>query len=304
MSTNGDRRNLLSIGDVAHATGISTATIRVWERRYGRPVPIRLPSGHRRYTVDQMHWLRRVAEALAQGGRPSKIVKADDAELDALLQDKEPEAPEPEVISEPDLERYLDLIIRYRENDLLDLLWAEWNEHGPATFLTRRLAPLLERVGSMWARGDLDVRHEHFLSEVVVYFLRAARLGLEVNPKGPVVVLATLEGESHRLGLYMAAVICTLGGGRPHILGGETPCAEIASAARELNAAAIGLSVSLATGGVQTDRCLVHLREMLPDEVRIVVGGRGSRGARRGPRGVEYRETLEGFLDWMREVAA
>ena len=300
MSTTGDRQNLLSIGDVADATGISTDTIRVWERRYGRPVPIRLPSGHRRYTVDQMHWLRRVAEALAQGGRPSKIVKADEAELDALLEDKQPETPEPALISEAELDRYLDLIRRYRENDLLDLLWAEWNQHGPAVFLTRRLTPLLERVGSMWARGDLDVRHEHFLSEVVVYFLRAARLGLEVNPTGPVLVLATLEGETHRLGLYMAAVICTLGGGRPHLLGGETPCEEIASAARELNAAAIGLSVSLATGGVQTDRCLGHLREMLPESVRIVVGGRGGRGARRGPRGVEYAERLEDFYDWVK----
>ena len=99
MSTNGVSRNLLSIGDVANATGISTDTIRVWERRYGKPVPIRLPSGHRRYTVDQMHWLRRVAEALAQGARPSKVVKADEAELDAFLQEREPEAPEPEVIS-------------------------------------------------------------------------------------------------------------------------------------------------------------------------------------------------------------
>ena len=304
MSTNGVSRNLLSIGDVANATGISTDTIRVWERRYGKPVPIRLPSGHRRYTVDQMHWLRRVAEALAQGARPSKVVKADEAELDAFLQEREPEAPEPEVISEADLGIYLDLIRRYRENDLLDRFWSDWNERGPEVFLTRRLAPLLERVGSLWAAGELDVRHEHFLSEVVVYFLRAARLGLEISPTGPIMVLATLEGETHKLGLYMAAVICTLAGGRPQLLGGETPCEEIASAAREMRAAAIGLSVSLATGGVRTDRCLVHLREMLAENVRIVVGGRGGRGARRGPRGVEYTERLEDFYDWVKNWAA
>ena len=42
-------------------TGIGRDTLRVWERRYGRPEPIRLPSGHRRYTAEQIRWLRRVA---------------------------------------------------------------------------------------------------------------------------------------------------------------------------------------------------------------------------------------------------
>ena len=65
--------NLHSIGDVAEATGISVDTVRVWERRYGKPKPVRLPSGHRRYTDAQIRWLRRVAEALAHGNRPSKV---------------------------------------------------------------------------------------------------------------------------------------------------------------------------------------------------------------------------------------
>lgn len=60
-----------SIGDLADATDIAPATIRVWERRYGRPKPVRLPSGHRRYSSDEVTWLRRVGEALANGHRPS-----------------------------------------------------------------------------------------------------------------------------------------------------------------------------------------------------------------------------------------
>ena len=58
-----------SIGEIAERTGITVDTVRVWERRYGRPVPVRLPSGHRRYTEDHLVWLRRVAEALALGRR-------------------------------------------------------------------------------------------------------------------------------------------------------------------------------------------------------------------------------------------
>lgn len=40
----------LAIGDLAERTGVAAATLRVWEVRYGFPVPQRRASGHRRYT--------------------------------------------------------------------------------------------------------------------------------------------------------------------------------------------------------------------------------------------------------------
>lgn len=44
-----DGSQLLTIGDLAERTGISPATLRMWEQRHGFPVPRRLESGHRRY---------------------------------------------------------------------------------------------------------------------------------------------------------------------------------------------------------------------------------------------------------------
>ena len=40
----------LTIGDLAHRTGVSISTLRSWERRYGFPEPRRQPGGHRRYS--------------------------------------------------------------------------------------------------------------------------------------------------------------------------------------------------------------------------------------------------------------
>ena len=39
----------LTIGDLAQRTGLSPATLRMWEQRHGFPLPQRLESGHRRY---------------------------------------------------------------------------------------------------------------------------------------------------------------------------------------------------------------------------------------------------------------
>ena len=50
----------LAIKDVADRTGIAAGTIRMWEQRYGFPVPERTPSGYRRYSEQDAETLRRV----------------------------------------------------------------------------------------------------------------------------------------------------------------------------------------------------------------------------------------------------
>jgi DICT domain-containing protein len=51
----------LSIREVARETGVSEGTLRMWETRYGFPEPDRLPSGHRRYSEDDILQVRQVA---------------------------------------------------------------------------------------------------------------------------------------------------------------------------------------------------------------------------------------------------
>jgi DNA-binding transcriptional MerR regulator len=50
----------LSIGDVVAATGVGEATLRAWQRRFGFPAPRREPSGHRRYSRDEVERIRAV----------------------------------------------------------------------------------------------------------------------------------------------------------------------------------------------------------------------------------------------------
>jgi MerR family transcriptional regulator, light-induced transcriptional regulator len=50
----------LQIKDVAERTGIAAGTIRMWEQRYGFPVPRRTESGYRVYSLEDVEALRRV----------------------------------------------------------------------------------------------------------------------------------------------------------------------------------------------------------------------------------------------------
>jgi DICT domain-containing protein len=67
----------LAISDVAEQTGIAAGTIRMWEQRYGFPVPARTPSGYRRYSVEDVEAIRRVAALRRRGlSVPAAIARA------------------------------------------------------------------------------------------------------------------------------------------------------------------------------------------------------------------------------------
>ena len=65
---------LLTIGELAREAGISTQLVRAWEQRFGFPEPVRLPSGHRRYTDADVRSVRRVVEERDRGLRLEEAI--------------------------------------------------------------------------------------------------------------------------------------------------------------------------------------------------------------------------------------
>ena len=269
---------MLSIGALARATAIPVETLRTWERRYGYPVPQRKPSGHRLYPVRSVPRLRRIAQALAGGHRASEVVPASDADLRALLETA-PSSPVRRPPRPPSGSLTADLLAAVRAFDgevVTRRLLAEWARLGPLEFLSACLAPVVHAVGDAWATGALEVRHEHFLSERIGDLLRSLRLPFDERATGPLVVLSSLPGESHSLGLHMAALVLATSRCRVLVLGTEVPPPQLAEMARDLRARAVGLSVSAATEGPATSRRLRALRSLLPRRTALLVGGAGA----------------------------
>jgi len=297
----GGRSALVSIGALAEATGIAPATLRIWERRYGSPRARRLPSGHRRYPVEEITRLRRVVEAMARGHRPSTLLALSGPQLERLLAKGEGSPGwDPEEIG-----RLVGLVRAYAGEELREKLDGAWKFLGPSRFFSRLLEPLLEQVGRHWAEGRLDVRHEHFVTRQVEDLLRSLR---EENSggesTGPPVVLATLSGERHGLGLEILALFCALVGREQKNLGQDVPNREIALAARETGAAAVAVSLSQAMGPREGDRLLKELRRLLPEPVQLVAGGSGARPVGRGVRGGRYMDDLDSFRRWLTDLGS
>lgn len=269
---------MLSIGALSRSAGIPVETLRTWERRYGYPVPERKPSGHRLYAVASIPRLRRIAEALARGHRAGDVVPASDATLDALLRASGavPPGARLDLPGDDPVPRLLEAVVAFDADSLTRLLLAEYARLGPLGFMAARLAPLLRAVGDGWSEGRLEIRHEHFISERVGDLLRSLRLPCEERADGPAVLLASLPGEMHGLGLQMAALTLATAGCRLLYLGTEVPIPEIATLAHERAVRAVGLSVSRATAGPGTSARVRALRDSLPRRTALVVGGDGA----------------------------
>jgi MerR family transcriptional regulator, light-induced transcriptional regulator len=297
----------LSIGALSRATGIAVETLRTWESRYGFPVPERKPSGHRVYPLAAVPRLRRIAQALSLGHRAGQVVPASDEALASLLESSSerasPALPSSSaaLAAPEDVDGLLRLVRAFDGERLTRALVSDWARMGPVELLETRVAPLVRAVGGAWERDELEIRHEHFLSERLGDLLRSLRMPFEERATGPLVVFSTLPGEAHGIGLQMSALVLAATGCRVLYLGTEVPTAQVAALARDLGARAVAISVSEASRGSASAAALRKLRETLPRRVLLVVGGDGAPASRPGIEAVPGLRELD---SWGRRLNA
>jgi DNA-binding transcriptional MerR regulator/methylmalonyl-CoA mutase cobalamin-binding subunit len=296
----------LSIAAVERDTGLSKDTLRVWERRYGFPAPQRDASGERCYRPADVHKLRVVKRLLDAGYRPGRIVPLTVEALQQLAQPLPAQAERHRVHDVPavELEPLLDLLrahdmglLRNRLNWLLTRL-------GLSRFTTEVIGPLTHAVGEAWSCGRLDVFEEHLYTEIVQGMLRQAIAGLPQpsDAVSPRVLLTTVPGEPHCLGLLMAEAMLVLEDCCCQSLGVQTPLAEIAGAAAAHRADVVALSFSTLLSANAVAESLATLRGTLPRRLLLWAGGAAPVLRRRAIDGVVPITTLEAIAPQVQQL--
>ncbi len=283
MNAENKMEDLISIGELARLTGITTHTLRMWEKRYGTPLSQRLPSGHRRYPKEDVPRLRAISKALESGYRASKVVSGTLEELHGLmglkpLIDSNPTSPQELESSSNEMlvERWIKGIHEYEDDCLLQGFHEQWNKVGPLKFIVDCMVPFIERVGNGWESGELSISNEHFATECVDSFLTSKWRQLNSRKEGWSILMATLPGETHNLGLLMSSVVASLSGGKIIYLGLNTPLEDIISTANKNEPELLCLSISLGEKILDPEDCLLKIRSELKKEVTIISGGKGT----------------------------
>ena len=299
---------LLSIAAVERETGLGKDTLRAWERRYGFPVPQRGAAGVRGYPRAQVDRLALIRRALLAGQRPGRLLALPAAELDALLAGLAvmPALPATATGAIPALDVAEGLVALRAGGPEALRHWLTLGlaRTGLASFVVDGIAPLTVAVGEAWVAGSIAVYEEHLYSEAVQAVLRSALVPFQagLDARAPRLLLTTVPGEAHGLGLLMAEALMTLEACRCLPLGTQTPLADIVAAAQAHRIDVVALSFSESLPAAQALPALAELRARLPDNVQIWAGGGSS--ALRGLRiaGIRVMSRLveihEAVADW------
>jgi DNA-binding transcriptional MerR regulator/methylmalonyl-CoA mutase cobalamin-binding subunit len=272
-----------TIADVERDTGLSKDTLRVWERRYGFPDPARDAQGERRYDDAQVSHLRHLRRLLDAGFRAGQVVPLPLSELLALpvAQDPAPSAKSDHASSQlcqppaSHVDAWMAVLRQHDARGLRDCMEQYLLAQGLGRLVRDGIAPMNVQVGQSWLAGNLAIFEEHLYAEVVQQVLRQAlsQLAIQRPPQPPRVLLTTVPGEPHALGLLMAECEMALAGCDTLALGVQTPLTEIVAAARACKADVVALGFSAVLNPREVRAALVQLRAQLPAERALWSGG-------------------------------
>jgi len=272
--------SLYRIRTVSELTGVSSATLRAWERRYGIPSPSRTPSAYRLYSEEDVALIMKMRDLVKGGMAPAEAGKH-------LLTEPKNGVPHPAMNGAPTdtdpftaaCERIVEATRRFDPDALEDEV-SKTLTLGPAvSIFERTLGPALARIGDMWHAGVITVAQEHLASNVLggtlIHLLRLAQPPDATRR----IALACFADEDHVLGLYGVGLRFASWGYRTLMLGARTPPPAIARVVDSLAPDVVGLSVSIPPPPPRA-RELVDAYADACRSTAWVVGGEGSEGMR------------------------
>ena len=281
-------------------TGLGKEQLRKWRQRFGFPTVEATADGQAAYsrgTVDQLVLIKRLLEA---GFRPRQVVGRSAAELEAMKASLGLSAP----LTRSD-EATQALIERLKRTDLTGFRTSLAEERAKRTmfdFVRETLTPLLTGVGDAWARGEIDIHHEHLCTSIVERYLHAEILEFRPKVGLPSILFAVPPGERHLLGLLMIEAVMAEQGVRTINLGPDIPLDNLKGAASSCQVDVVALSFSFAYPARDVVPVLRQLRRLLPAEMPIWAGGAGLSRVMTTRKGVRILSSLDEAVAALKSV--
>lgn len=265
------------VGMVSKMTGLSTHTLRIWEKRYAAVVPERTEAGGRLYTDADVERLRMLHALVQSGHSIGGIARLADIDLRHMAAQSPLPSTQPQLQHLPELrDRVLAAIERLRVDEAEQLLSRAALSTEPLEFLMGVVAPVMTEVGDRWARGELRIAHEHACSTVMRGLLFSLMRLYPSSEARRRVVVATPAAEDHELGALMVAMLAAMHGWNVLYLGTDLPAEEIAFAVASTGADLLMLSVTNLEPK-DSERELAAIERAVPARVKILAGGQAAR---------------------------
>lgn len=264
---------MYTIKHAAQRVGITTATLRAWERRYGVIAPHRSESGYRLYGDHDVAVLRSMKQLVDQGWSAA-LAAAEAIRLDRAQPAHESAgAPGEGASSSSDLaERLTTAASALDTTDLAATLDQVFALGGFETVMTDHVFPALEELGDAWADGRVSIAGEHLASNAVMRRLALAYEAAAAHGHGPRIALGTAPNTRHEIGLFAFAVAARRHGMDTDYLGADLPIDDWLGVVDDPDLAAAVLVIPTTADIIASAAVITALHDHRPD-LLVAVGG-------------------------------
>ena len=262
-------------------TGLTSHTIRIWEKRYNAIRPDRSEGNRRLYSDGDIAHLQLLHRATLDGHRIGDIAHLSTDELQLLsasLATASPPLQKRHANTEAadHIESALTAIRQLDASGLESELMRADLHLGHAQLVEQVIEPLMRRIGELWHEGSMRIADEHLASAVVRRFIDGIRHGLQADSNAPHLVVTTPAGQMHEIGALLVSTLAAAANWRVTYMGPNLPAEEIAIAAQANRARAVALSIVYPVDDPALGHELLKLRQALDENIAIVVGGRAA----------------------------
>lgn len=256
---------MLSIQQLSQELDIGVDTLRAWERRYGYPTPERDYRGHRSYSTEQLEELKIVKKLQNHGLRPSIIFAMSSLQRKAELS-RMSTVPEEKT-------SVIDQLITSEPELIRRTLTAQFQKLPIDQLIEEHLIPLIIALDHGWTSNRISIAQEHLVSDILISLL-SQHIHQHQPQRSPIHLLfLTINGERHKLGLYLSAAMFQQCGVKCTLIHEDLPISEIPELCEKMQATGVALSFSRHYQDSQARKDLATLRQLLPAPKVIIAGG-------------------------------
>jgi DNA-binding transcriptional MerR regulator len=210
-----------SIYELEKLTGIKTATLRVWERRYNIIKPKRTETNRRWYDDDDVKRLLNISVIYHSGIKISKIAKYTESELEEKVVLLTSDSSGSDIY----INSLIVAMLSFNSNAVNETLLRSIINSGFEETFSNVVFPFLRRIGIMWHTGSVNTGAEHFITNIFRGRLISAIDSLPPanDPKSKRVIMFLPDNEIHEMGLLFYSYLIRKWGHEVLYLGQTTP---------------------------------------------------------------------------------
>lgn len=263
---------MYSVTAASRISGVHPETLRAWERRYELIQPRRDARGRRMYAAADVELLRLLRRGTELGHPISRLAELSQDELRRVCEDCPPLEERGDGLHRL-VTRMLDAVARFRGDECDEVLGLAATLLDPEVLVAQLVAPAMRAVGERRHSGQMCTAQERLLSASARRTLGSLIATSRRRATGPVLVLATLPGEQHDIGLMATTLVAAAEGLDCVYLGPDIPLVDLLAAVEATGARAVCLSCVTCAVDTGLPGAITQLRRQLPARCELWLGG-------------------------------